>query len=78
MESIYGTVAGLDVHKKTVVVVVLQSSQPNQDLRFSSNTGHPRGYGVYSSVLAAGVDGLGKRIYADIGASALDTSAAWP
>jgi hypothetical protein len=31
MESIYGTVAGLDVHKKTVVVVVLQSSQPNQD-----------------------------------------------
>jgi hypothetical protein len=30
MESIYGTVAGLDVHKKTVVVVVLQSSQPDQ------------------------------------------------
>ncbi len=31
MESLYGTVAGLDVHKKTVVVVVLQSMQPDQD-----------------------------------------------
>ncbi len=31
MESLYGTVAGLDVHKKTVVVVVLQSVQPDQD-----------------------------------------------
>lgn len=31
MESIYGTVAGLDVHKKTVVVVVLQNAQPDQD-----------------------------------------------
>jgi transposase len=31
MESLYGTVAGMDVHKKTVVVVVLQSVQPDQD-----------------------------------------------
>lgn len=31
MESLYGTVAGIDVHKKTVVVVVLQSVQPDQD-----------------------------------------------
>lgn len=31
MESVYGTVAGMDVHKKTVVVVVLQSVQPDQD-----------------------------------------------
>ena len=31
MESQYGTVAGIDVHKKTVVVVVLQSAQPDQD-----------------------------------------------
>lgn len=31
MESRYGTVAGMDVHKKTVVVVVLQSRQPDQD-----------------------------------------------
>jgi transposase len=31
MESLYGPVAGLDVHKKTVVVVLLQSVQPDQD-----------------------------------------------
>jgi transposase len=31
MESLHGTVAGLDVHKKTVVVVVLQSGQPDND-----------------------------------------------
>jgi len=31
MESVRGTVAGLDVHKKTVVVVVLQSAQPDED-----------------------------------------------
>jgi len=31
MESVYGMVAGIDVHKKTVVVVVLQSVQPDQD-----------------------------------------------
>ena len=31
MESLYGTVAGLDVHKKTVVVVLLQSAQPDHD-----------------------------------------------
>jgi hypothetical protein len=31
MESLYGRVAGLDVHKKTVVVVVLQSAQPDDD-----------------------------------------------
>lgn len=31
MESVYGTVAGMDVHKKTVVVVVLQRVQPDQD-----------------------------------------------
>jgi transposase len=31
MESVCGTVAGIDVHKKTVVVVVLQSVQPDQD-----------------------------------------------
>jgi transposase len=31
METRYGTVAGMDVHKKTVVVVVLQSRQPDQD-----------------------------------------------
>jgi transposase len=31
MESRYGRVAGLDVHKKTVVVVVLQSAQPDDD-----------------------------------------------
>ena len=30
MES-YGSVAGLDVHKKSVVVVVLQSDQPGED-----------------------------------------------
>jgi hypothetical protein len=31
MESLYGTVAGLDVQKKTVVAVLLQSAQPDQD-----------------------------------------------
>lgn len=31
MESKYGSVAGLDVHKKSVVVVVLQSDQPDED-----------------------------------------------
>ena len=31
MESLYGIVAGLDVHKKTVVVVVVQSVQPDHD-----------------------------------------------
>ena len=31
MESVYGMVAGIDMHKKTVVVVVLQSVQPDQD-----------------------------------------------
>ena len=31
MESVCGMVAGIDVHKKTVVVVVLQSVQPDQD-----------------------------------------------
>jgi transposase len=31
MESVHGTVAGLDVHKRTVVVVVLESAQPDQD-----------------------------------------------
>jgi hypothetical protein len=31
MESPYNLVAGLDVHKKTVVAVVLQSAQPEQD-----------------------------------------------
>ena len=31
MESLHGTVAGLDVHKKTVVVVVVQSMQPDQE-----------------------------------------------
>ena len=31
MESLHGTVAGLDVHKRTVVVVVLESAQPDQD-----------------------------------------------
>jgi transposase len=31
MESGYGSVAGLDVHKKSVVVVVLQSDQPDED-----------------------------------------------
>lgn len=31
MESLHGSVAGMDVHKKTVVVVVLQSTQPDQD-----------------------------------------------
>ena len=31
MESVHGIVAGMDVHKKTVVVVVLHSEQPDQD-----------------------------------------------
>jgi transposase len=31
MESPYHLVAGLDVHKKTVVVVILQKAQPDQD-----------------------------------------------
>jgi hypothetical protein len=31
MESPYHLVAGLDIHKKTVVVVVLQNAQPDQD-----------------------------------------------
>ena len=31
MESIHGTVAGLDVHKKTVVVVVLQRDHSEED-----------------------------------------------
>jgi hypothetical protein len=31
MESVHGTVAGLDVHKKTVVVVVLQSDHSDED-----------------------------------------------
>jgi hypothetical protein len=31
MKSPYNLVAGLDIHKKTVVVVVLQSAQPEQD-----------------------------------------------
>jgi hypothetical protein len=31
MKSRYNLVAGLDIHKKTVVVVVLQSAQPDQD-----------------------------------------------
>ena len=31
MKSPYNFVAGLDIHKKTVVVVVLQSAQPDQD-----------------------------------------------
>jgi transposase len=31
MGSRYELVAGLDVHKKTVVVVILQGSQPDQD-----------------------------------------------
>jgi hypothetical protein len=31
MESLHGNVAGMDVHKRTVVVVVLQSTQPDQD-----------------------------------------------
>lgn len=32
MRSDYGTVAGLDVHKETVVVVVVvQSAQPDHD-----------------------------------------------
>ena len=31
MESVHGTVAGLDVHKKTVVVVVLQTDHPDED-----------------------------------------------
>jgi transposase len=31
MESPYNPVAGLDVHKKSVVVVVLQKAQPEQD-----------------------------------------------
>jgi hypothetical protein len=31
MESPYNLVAGLDVHKKSVVVVVLQKAQPEQD-----------------------------------------------
>jgi hypothetical protein len=31
MESIHGTVAGLDVHKKTVVAVVLQSDHSEED-----------------------------------------------
>ena len=32
METLYGTVAGIDVHKKTVFVVVLQSVQRDQDV----------------------------------------------
>ena len=31
MESVHGTVAGLDVHKKTVVVVVLQSDHSDEN-----------------------------------------------
>ena len=31
MESSYGSVAGLDVHKKSVVVVVLRGDQPGED-----------------------------------------------
>jgi transposase len=31
MEFMHGSVAGLDVHKKSVVVVVLQSDQPDED-----------------------------------------------
>jgi transposase len=31
MSSAYGTVAGIDVHKQMVVVVVLQSTQPDRD-----------------------------------------------
>ena len=36
MESPYNLVAGLDIHKKTVVVVVLQNAQPEQD--YASST----------------------------------------
>jgi hypothetical protein len=36
MESLYNLVAGLDIHKKTVVVVVLQHAQPDQD--YASST----------------------------------------
>jgi len=32
MQTVNGTVAGLDVHKKTVVVVVLHSAQPDEDV----------------------------------------------
>ena len=31
MPSVHGTVAGIDVHKKVLVVVVLQSANPEVD-----------------------------------------------
>ena len=49
MESLHGTVAGLEVHKKTVVVVVLQSGQPDDD--YTSGIFGTTQFGLHELVL---------------------------
>ena len=64
MQSIYGTVAGLNVHKKTLVVVLLESEHPDESLR----RGYPELRGIaervdrvssetWSDALGGGIDG---------------------
>jgi TPR repeat protein len=61
MEMRYGTVAGLDVHKKTVVVIVLQSMQPDQD--FASGIFGTTQFGLKELVAFLRQQGLRTRLW---------------